>query len=219
WNEELQHYKSAGYKDVPDDRVQAMAVLAGLVPQERFETMRQFFATYYNASPYMEKYVLEALCVMGYYEDALKRMEQRFGTMVAAPHTTLWEGWEYTGGKGMKYKSGNGTYNHAWSGGGLTILSQYIAGIEPIKPQFELFRVCPNLATLNRVKSVVPTVFGNIELSVDKSDNLLNITLTVPAGTTAKVVVPQGYNTLVCGDSKGAELTLTQGKYSITAIK
>ncbi len=219
WNEELQHYKSAGYKDVPDDRVQAMALLAGLVPQERFETMRQFFATYYNASPYMEKYVLEALCVMGYYEDALKRMEQRFGTMVAAPHTTLWEGWEYTGGKGMKYKSGNGTYNHAWSGGGLTILSQYIAGIEPIKPQFELFRVCPNLATLNRVKSVVPTVFGNIELSVDKSDNLLNITLTVPAGATAKVVVPQGYNTLVCGDGKGAELTLTQGKYSITAIK
>ena len=219
WNEELQHYKSAGYKDVPDDRVQAMAVLAGLVPQERFETMRQFFATYYNASPYMEKYVLEALCVMGYYEDALKRMEQRFGTMVAAPHTTLWEGWEYTGGKGMQYKSGNGTYNHAWSGGGLTILSQYIAGIEPIKPQFELFRVCPNLASLNRVKSVVPTVFGNIELSVDKSDNLLNITLIVPAGTTAKVVVPQGYNTLVCGDSKGAELTLTQGKYSITAIK
>jgi hypothetical protein len=62
-------------------------------------------------------------------------------------------------------------------------------------------------------------VFGNIELSVDKSDNLLNITLTVPAGTTAKVVVPQGYNTLVCGDSKGTELTLTQGKYSITAIK
>ena len=219
WNEELQHYKSAGYKDVPDDRVQAMAVLAGLVPQERFETMRQFFATYYNASPYMEKYVLEALCVMGYYEDALKRMEQRFGTMVATPHTTLWEGWEYTGGEGMKYKSGNVTYNHAWSGGGLTILSQYIAGIEPIKPQFELFRVCPNLATLNRVKSVVPTVFGNIELSVDKSDNLLNITLIVPAGTTAKVVVPQGYNTLVCGDSKGAELTLTQGKYSITAIK
>lgn len=219
WNEELQHYKSAGYKDVPDDRVQAMALLAGLVPQERFETMRQFFATYYNASPYMEKYVLEALCVMGYYEDALQRLEKRFGEMVATPHTTLWEGWEYTGGKGMKYKSGNGTYNHAWSGGGLTILSQYIAGVEPIKPQFELFRVCPNLASLNRIKSVVPTVFGNIDLSVDKSDNLLNITLTVPAGTTAKVVVPQGYNTLVCGDSKGAELTLTQGKYSITAIK
>lgn len=218
WNEELQHYKSAGYKDVPDDRVQAMAVLAGLVPQERFETMRQFFATYYNASPYMEKYVLEALCVMGYYEDALKRMEQRFGTMVAAPHTTLWEGWEYTGGKGMKYKSGNGTYNHAWSGGGLTILSQYIAGIEPLKPQFEQFRVCPNLATLNRVKSVVPTVFGNISMAAQKVDNTLNITLTVPEGTVAKVVVPQGYTTITCDGNKGEELTLTHGEYNITVI-
>ena len=218
WNEELQHYKSAGYKDVPDDRVQAMAVLAGLVPQERFETMRQFFATYYNASPYMEKYVLEALCVMGYYEDALQRLEKRFGEMVAAPHTTLWEGWEYTGGKGMKYKSGNGTYNHAWSGGGLTILSQYIAGIEPIKPQFELFRVCPNLATLNRVKSVVPTVFGNISMAAQKVDNTLNITLTVPEGTVAKVVVPQGYTTITCDGNKGEELTLTHGEYNITVI-
>ena len=218
WNEELQHYKSAGYRDVPDDRVQAMAVLAGFVTEDRYETMRQFFATYYNASPYMEKYVLEALCVMGYYEDALKRLEKRFGTMVAAPHTTLWEGWEYTGGRGMKYKSGNGTYNHAWSGGGLTILSQYIAGIEPLKPQFEQFRVCPNLATLNRVKSVVPTVFGNISMAAQKVDNTLNITLTVPEGTVAKVVVPQGYTTITCDGNKGEELTLTHGEYNITAI-
>ena len=217
WNEELQHYKSAGYKDVPDDRVQAMAVLAGLVPQERFETMRQFFATYYNASPYMEKYVLEALCVMGYYEDALQRLENRFGEMVAAPHTTLWEGWEYTGGRGMKYKSGNGTYNHAWSGGGLTILSQYIAGIEPITPKFEKFRVCPNLATLNRVKSVVPTVFGNIEMSAVKGDDVLNITLTIPQGTTAHIIVPQGYATLNCSNTKATKLTLESGTYNIIA--
>ena len=167
----------------------------------------------------MEKYVIEALCVMGYYEDALKRMEQRFGEMVATPHTTLWEGWEYTGGKGMKYKSGNGTYNHAWSGGGLTILSQYIAGIEPIKPQFEQFRVCPNLATLNRVKSVVPTVFGSISMAAQKVDNSLNITLTVPAGTTAQVVAPQGYTTLTCSGNTGSELTLSQGQYCITATK
>ncbi len=219
WNEELQHYKSAGYKDVPDDRVQAMAILAGFVPEERYEIMRNFFATYYNASPYMEKYVLEALCVMGYYEDALKRLELRFGEMVAAPHTTLWEGWEYTGGRGMKYKSGNGTYNHAWSGGGLTILSQYIAGIEPITPKFEKFRVCPNLATLNRVKSVVPTVFGNIEMSAVKGDDVLNITLTIPQGATAQVVVPQGYTALTCGGNSGEVLTLTQGEYCITATK
>ena len=219
WNEELQHYKSAGYKDVPDDRVQAMAILAGFVPEERYEIMRNFFATYYNASPYMEKYVLEALCTMGYYEDALKRMEQRFGEMVAAPHSTLWEGWEYTGGKGMKYKSGNGTYNHAWSGGGLTILSQYIAGIEPITPMFEQFRVSPNLATLTRVKSIVPTESGNIVLSAERKECRLEMTLTVPASTVAKVIVPQGYTTIACNGNEGVELTLAQGEYFITATK
>ena len=217
WNNELQHYKAPKYKDIPDDRAQAMAILAGFVPKERYEIMRNFFAQYYNASPYMEKYVLEALCSMGYYEDALARLEYRFGEMVAAPHTTLWEGWEYTGAKGMTYKSGNGTYNHAWSGGGLTILSQYIAGITPLKPAFESFAVCPNLASLNRVKSVVPTVYGSIELVAQRVNNRLEMTLIVPRGTTAQISLPQTYTTLICNDKKGDVLTLAEGKYTIIA--
>lgn len=215
WNEELQHYKSKGYSDSPDDRVQAMAVLAGLVPEEKFPIMRKFLATHYNASPYMEKYVLEALCRMGYYEDALARLEKRFGEMVASEYSTLWEGWVYTGARGMKYKSGNGTYNHAWSGGGLTILSEFIAGISPIKPAFEQFRVSPNLATLNRVKSVVPTVFGNIELLAEKCGESLEIDLTVPNGTTAVVELPKGYSLLECGAESGESLTLGAGRYNI----
>ena len=217
WNEELQQYRTPEYTDQPDDRVQAMAVLAGFVPQERYGAMRNFFAKYYQSSTYMEKYVLEALCKMGYYEDALQRMEKRFGEMVAAPYTTLWEGWEYTGGRGMKYKSGNGTYNHAWSGGGLIILSQYIAGIAPIEPAFKRFSVEPNLASLNSVKSVVPTRFGNIELQAQKQDGVLTIDLIVPNSTTAEVRLPRGYSRLVCGDKSDKVLTLTEGRYTIIA--
>ena len=218
WNEELQHYKSDKYKDLPDDRVQAMAVIAGLVPQERYEIIREFLHTHYNASPYMEKYVLEALCMMGYYEDALARMELRFGEMVAAPeYSTLWEGWEYTGARGMQYKSGNGTYNHAWSGGGLTILSQYIAGIAPIEPAFRRFSVEPNLATLNHVHSIVPTPFGNIALAADKGEGVLKIGLTVPENTEAEIRLPQGYTQLTSGEESGKTLTLTAGNYTIEA--
>ncbi len=218
WNEELQHYKSDKYKDSPDDRVQAMAVIAGLVPQERYEIIREFLHTHYNASPYMEKYVLEALCMMGYYEDALARMELRFGEMVAAPeYSTLWEGWEYTGARGMQYKSGNGTYNHAWSGGCLTILSQYIAGIAPIEPAFRRFSVEPNLATLNHVHSIVPTPFGNIALAADKGEGVLKIGLTVPENTEAEIRLPQGYTQLTSGEKSGKTLTLTAGNYTIEA--
>ncbi|MBE6174423.1 MAG: glycoside hydrolase [Rikenellaceae bacterium] len=215
WNEELRQYRTPDYKEMPDDRVQAMAVLAGMVPQTRYEDMRKFFAKHHQSSPYMEKYVLEALCKMGYYEDALKRMEKRFGEMVAAPYSTLWEGWEYTGGRGMKYKSGHGTYNHSWSGGGLTILSQYIAGIAPIEPAFSKFSVEPNLATLRYVKSVVPTRFGNIEMYAKKGSGELNINLVVPQNTEAEVRLPQGYSSLECGKMSGRVLTLSAGKYEI----
>jgi hypothetical protein len=194
-----------------------MAVLAGFVPKERHEAMRQFFKKHYQSSTYMEKYVLEALCKMGYYDDALARMEKRFGEMVAAPYTTLWEGWEYTGGRGMTYKSGHGTYNHAWSGGGLIILSKHIAGIEPIEPQFKVFTVEPNLASLNHIKSVVPTTFGNIEMSADKLGNELKIKLFVPNGTTAEVRLPKGYSTLECSGVSGNKLTLTAGEHQIIA--
>ena len=217
WNEELKHYKSPKYRDVPDDRAQAMAILAGFVPAERYPIMREFMSKYHNASPYMEKYVLESLCQMGYYTDAMERMERRFGEMVAAPHTTLWEGWEYTGAKGMTYKSGNGTYNHAWSGGGLTILSQYIAGIAPVEPQFKSFSVSPNLANLKWLESVVPTRFGDIELRAERVENRLEMTLTIPQGTTAHIIVPQGYATLNCSNTKATKLTLESGTYNIIA--
>ena len=156
---------------------------------------------------------------MGYYEDAMARMEKRFGEMVAAPYTTLWEGWEYTGGRGMTYKSGHGTYNHAWSGGGLIILSKHIAGIEPIAPKFEKFSVEPNLAKLNFVEIVVPTVYGNIEMRAEKSGKQLNIALSVPNGTTAEVRLPKGYSKLECGEQSGDVLTLTAGKHQVVAKK
>ena len=59
--------------------------------------------------------MLEALCTMGYYQDALNRMKLRYRAMIESPLTTLWEGWGI-GSEGF----GGGTYNHAWSGGPLT---------------------------------------------------------------------------------------------------
>ena len=128
-------YLSPHYKGKPDDRAQALAVVAGVLPESDYSVIRPFFKQQYHASPYMEKYVLEALCMMGYYEDALERMKKRYYDMVESDLTTLWEGWGI-GSKGF----GGGSYNHAWSGGPLTILSQYFAGISPLKPAFKEFR-------------------------------------------------------------------------------
>ena len=217
WNEQLQQYRTPSYTEQPDDRVQAMAVIAGFAPKEHYEAIRNFFKKHYQSSTYMEKYVLEALCKMGYYDDALERMEKRFGEMVAAPYATLWEGWEYTGARGMVYKSGHGTNNHSWSGGGLTILSQYIAGIEPVEPAFKRFAVEPNLSKLNFVDVVVPSKYGSIKMHAKKENGELVINLVVPSETIAEVRLPQGYSQLICGDKSGDVIALESGEYTIVA--
>lgn len=213
WNGK--HYATPSYKGEPDDRVQAMAVLSGVATREQYPIFKEFFKEHYNASPYMEKYVLEALCKMGYYEDALERLQKRFKEMVESEYSTLWEGWEYTGGRGMKYKSGNGTYNHAWSGGGLTILSQYIAGIDIVEPAFRKFSVCPNLGSLKWINTAVPTTYGLIGMRAERMKKQLNVTLLVPEGTTACINIPAEYKKIVLnGRSYNHSIILEDGEYS-----
>ena len=62
----------------------------------------------------MEGYVLEALCRIGYKEDAFKRMLSRYYPLIVNENSTLWEDFYQLG-----------TKNHAWSGAPLIIVSKY----------------------------------------------------------------------------------------------
>lgn len=108
-------YSSNGYAD---DRANAMVVLAGLCPMEKYENIRYLLMSVFNATPYMENYILIALCEMGYKEDALRRMMFRYRPLIKNSNTTLWEDFFHLG-----------TRNHAWSGAPATVLLRYFAGI------------------------------------------------------------------------------------------
>ncbi len=99
----------------PDDRANALAALSGLAGKERYEGIEHILETTENASPYMEYYVLEAMCEMGYTKEAVSRIKRRYKDMVNDPYSTLWEYWDTTG-----------TKNHAWSGGPLIIMAKYL---------------------------------------------------------------------------------------------
>jgi hypothetical protein len=115
WNEGGGFYTSNGYAD---DRANAMAVLAGLCPADRYERIRYLLMSVFTATPYMENYVLIALCEMGFKADAFRRMMCRYRPLIDSPNTTLWEDFFHLG-----------TRNHAWSGGPATVLLRYFAGI------------------------------------------------------------------------------------------
>ena len=75
-------YRSPSYKNPTDDRSQAMAVVSGLAPESRYPDIIKLLDTEYNASPYMEKYVLEALFIMGEPQRAIERMHKRYAKML-----------------------------------------------------------------------------------------------------------------------------------------
>ena len=210
------YYVSPQYTGKPDDRSQALAVVADITPKELYSKLRPFFEQQYHASPYMEKYVLEALCLMGYPEDALKRMKLRYNKMVDSELTTLWEGWGI-GQEGF----GGGSYNHAWSGGPLTILSQYIAGISSLEPGFRKVAIRPCPATLTTLYSVTPTQWGNLEMKMKCSLSCWEVMVTVPEGVIALYELPSNARTCrVNGKKKNKQqIKLSSGVWNIVYSK
>ena len=102
-----------------DDRANAIAVLSGICPQDRYEKIMKILMTVFNSTPYFERFVLTALCEMGYVKDAYRRMMARYYPLVTNENTTLWEDFYLLG-----------TRNHAWSGGPLEIAFKYILGLK-----------------------------------------------------------------------------------------
>ena len=179
WTEE--GFKSKDVKK-PDDRANALAVLSGLAEKEQYDTIANVLTSTKNSSPYMEYYVLEALCKMGEYEAAKNRIKDRYEDMMSEDYSTLWEFWD----------SWRGTKNHAWSGGPLVIMSKHFAGISPIEAGYEKVKIKPQYDISDSMNCTVPSVKGLITLNYKKVSENYVINLTVPQGMKAVLYVPTG---------------------------
>ncbi|MBR5438240.1 MAG: alpha-L-rhamnosidase N-terminal domain-containing protein [Clostridia bacterium] len=179
WTEE--GYKSKDVKK-PDDRANALAVLSGLADEEKYAAVTNVLTTTKNSSPYMEYYVLEALCEMGKYEQARDRIKDRYDGMMSEDYSTLWEFWE----------SWRGTMNHAWSGGPLVIMSKHFAGITPLKAGYEEVKIDPQYGLSDTMSCTVPSVKGLITLNYEKTADGYAVNLTVPEAMEALVYIPEG---------------------------
>jgi len=110
------HYASGAFVD---DRANAIAVLCGICPESRYPQIRKVLLSVFNSTPYMERFVLMALCEMGYVKDACHRMMSRYYNLIVNENSTLWEDFYILG-----------TRNHAWTGSPLEIAFKYILGLK-----------------------------------------------------------------------------------------
>ena len=195
WTEDGFNSKKSGK---PDDRANALAVLAGLAEKEQYGIIKNILISTKNSSPYMEYYVLEALCKMGEYETAEVRIKERYDDMMSEDYSTLWEFWE----------SWRGTKNHAWSGGPLVIMSKHFAGITPLSAGYEKVEINPQYALSDSMSCTVPSVKGLITLDYQKNAQGCTVNLTVPQGMNAVLYVPDGASVNI-----NSELYFRNGNY------
>ena len=181
WNTAGQYFRSSALT-IPDDRANAMAVIAGFAKPEHYAGIRKVLKERIYASPYMEKYVLEALCKMGSDSLALVRMKSRYTNMVnSTKYNTLWELWN-----GLS----EGTINHGWNAPNL-VLSQNIAGVSTITPGWSTYQILPQMGGLSQVSQIVPTVKGTIKVSNSLTSKSFTMNLESPSGTKAIIGIPK----------------------------
>lgn len=207
-------YRHPSYHGATDDRVNAMAILSGIADSSKYEALFNLFKKQSYASPYMEKYVLEALVKTGHGDFAMERFKKRFGPMIADTlHTTLYEGWEEGG-------YGGGSTNHAWSGGMLTVISENICGVRPVTAGWKEFEICPN-PLIKECDITIPSVSGKISSSFKDNDDAFILNVTVPEGTTAHITLPeQPYSSIkMNGKDADVRMTVKSGSYEIVCTK
>lgn len=204
WNGK--EYRHPDYKLLTDDRIHALAVVSGLADEKKYPAILSILKRNEHASPYMEKYVIEALFRMGQGRYGIERMKKRFAGMVNDPErSTLYEGWEISPGT---------TTNHAWSGGGLTIMSQYVCGISPTIPGYHEYRVYPQPAGVKQAETLVPTVKGNIKVSFTDSDKEFALSISSPDDMKPAVCLAANSKTV----SLNGEIIWNRGKLTARGV-
>lgn len=179
-------YHTEGQFGEPDDRGNALAVLADFPTTVMRGQLNLLLRSQMHASPYMENFVEAALFHLGDADAAIARMKQRYCEMVESETTTLWEFWD---GR-IASKS------HQFGTGTLRLLSGYVAGVQPTEGGFRSMRIVPMMGSLDWVDAGVPTKLGLVTVRVEvaarpgEGDPALRMRVQIPEGTTATVGVP-----------------------------
>lgn len=139
-----------------------------------------------NTGIFASRHLFEQLGKNGLNDLALTAMTAAdypgFGNWLSQGATTTWEQWD-----------GKNSHNHPMFGGSLMWYYNTLAGIQMDEnaPGFRHFIVKPVLATkLTSVRYSTMSPYGLVASEVNLTDNLVSLTVTVPVGSTATVMLP-----------------------------
>lgn len=137
--------------------------------------------------PFISYFEVAARFEAGQSASALDQLRRMHGWMATRdPGITVWEG---IGAGGVPYEEGFTSMAHGWSTGIVPLMSNYVLGLQPVKPGFEEWNLRPNPGDLSWARGVVPTPRGNISVQWSLSSTGIDICVDVPLSTNGTVGV------------------------------
>lgn len=185
-------------------QLNAMAVLSGATRPDDIRTIwdkvfgnaDESEPTAATVSPYFNGYVLDAMAEIGHRREALNWLRSYWGGMIAEGATSFWEAydprWPKTNPHASLQADGRTGYfvslAHGWSSTPATWLLEEVAGIKALSPGYRTVKIEPDLLGLGWVRGTVATPRGSLQVHARPD----RVTVRIPAGVQADVVLPPG---------------------------
>ncbi len=157
-------------------------------------------------SPYYNYYVIRAMAEVGHRAEALKWIREYWGGMLREGATSFWEAYDpdwYHEDFHSSLQSDNRSgyfvsLAHGWSAGPTAWLMEQVLGINATGAGFATVDIRPELVDLAWAKGGEPTPHGLLKVDVKKDGVGMKISVDVPQGVVARVLVP-GSSAMVNG--------------------
>lgn len=160
-------------EDAYDDRANALIVLAGLVPKDRYGAVARLLSAVTNASPYMEWAVVEALCRLERRDLARRRFFHREAVDVQEDNTTLGEDY-----------AGYGTHCQSYRSAVIFEAIELFGGIS-VKDGATRIKISPDFNAIHDFRTELKLITGTLEVRYKYSPAKSEI--IIENRTTAKV--------------------------------
>lgn len=201
FNKEKGVYRDGVGTDHASLHANMFALAFGLVPEEHRKSVTDFVISRGMAcSVYGAQFLLDAL-YNGRNADAALRLMTANGkrgwlNMLREGSTITMEAW------GNEYKP-NQDWNHAWGAAPANIIPLRLMGVRPTEPGYRKAEIRPQIAWLRHAECKVPTLYGSIEVSINRTENSYDVLVNIPKDITADVYLPlpktSSYKTTVDG--------------------
>ncbi|HEY7440052.1 MAG TPA: family 78 glycoside hydrolase catalytic domain [Acidimicrobiia bacterium] len=173
----------------------ASAVVYGVAPSAHVAAVAKYVAGLgMQAPPRTAAEVIEALALAGRDADLVHILTDAdidgWANILKRGATYTWEVWQPSDIIGD-------SMSHGWGANVLVEIQQALLGVRPTSPGYATFTVDPPTAGLARATGTVPTPYGSIKVQWQRSHGKLTIHVTVPPGTTGKVIRRTGSTTTV----------------------